>query len=96
VGIVTRSDLLRAFARSDEEISREIDDLVRSIPVAPHDPVDVAVLDGDVTLAEWDTKTTAELLPELIARVPGVISVSARLRRPPPAVDPDQYGFTRR
>jgi CBS domain-containing protein len=82
VGIVTRADLVRAFARSDEEIEREIREeiLLRSYWI-PEGKVQVAVRDGEVTLTgivESDLLT--ELLPESIQRVPGVVAVRSQLR----------------
>src|SRR6185503_4331015 len=51
VGIVTRSDLLRVFARTDAEICVEItDEVLAHIPETDRARVQVAVLDGAVTL----------------------------------------------
>jgi CBS domain-containing protein len=77
VGIVTRSDLVRAFARSDEEIAKEIrqDVLRTALWLDPHD-VEVLVQGGDVTLAgETEYRLDAEALLHLVERVPGVVSV---------------------
>ncbi len=81
VGIVTRADLMRAFTRSDDELRREIEqDLVLDTLWIPPGRVSVRVRQGDVTLeGRLDTETDAELLPKLVARVPGVISVSSDL-----------------
>jgi CBS domain-containing protein len=79
VGIVTRSDLLRAFARSDEEVSREIrgDVLLHTLWLQPQ-TLDVRVQDGQVTLAGIvETRTDAELAAAYVARVPGVVSVDS-------------------
>jgi CBS-domain-containing membrane protein len=47
VGIVTRADLVRAFARSDEQIAKEIrDDIVRRTLWAEPGAVDVTVHEG--------------------------------------------------
>jgi CBS domain-containing protein len=81
VGIVTRADLVRAFTRSDGEIEMEIrKELIgRTFWLQPTD-LDVQVREGEVTVAgEVDTKSDAELLPELIAQVPGVVSVDSKL-----------------
>jgi CBS domain-containing protein len=82
VGIVTRADLVRAFARTDEEIAREINE-----QVALHEALwlengalDVQVHAGDTTIAgSVRTRTEAEILPKLVARVPGVVSVRSEL-----------------
>jgi CBS domain-containing protein len=82
VGIVTRADLVRAFVRSDEEIAREIrDDVIRrSLWIEP-ESIDVVVDRGEVRLAgEVDTQAEAELIPEFVQRVPGVVSVLSKLR----------------
>jgi CBS domain-containing protein len=81
VGIVTRADLVRAFVRSDEAIEREIrDDVIqRSLWIEP-DRVEVSVEAGEVRLAgEVETKAEAELIPEFVQRVPGVVSVLSKL-----------------
>ena len=81
VGIVTRGDLVSAFARSDEEIALDIreDVLLRTFWVTPGE-VDVFVRNGEVAIkgtVESDLMT--ELLPEAIQRVPGVVRVKSRL-----------------
>jgi CBS domain-containing protein len=78
-GIVTRSDLVRAFVRTDEEIEREIrvDVLERTLWSGP-DSVDVSVADGEVTLAgELETKGDVDILVKLVTRVPGVLGVQS-------------------
>jgi CBS domain-containing protein len=81
VGILTRTDLVRAFARSDREIAREIKDdvLIRTYWIEPG-AVTVAVTDGEVVVdGEVDSEAIAESLPLAIERVPGVVSVRAGL-----------------
>lgn len=81
VGIVTRTDLLRAFVRSDEEIAREIRDevLVRTLWLSP-ETVEVGVAGGEVTLrGEVETRTEAELVRAFVQSVPGVVSVDSAL-----------------
>ena len=82
VGIVTRADLVRAFVRSDEAIEREIreDVIRRSLWIEP-DLIRVRVERGEVQLEGMvETKAEAELLPEFVQRVPGVVSVLSKLR----------------
>lgn len=82
VGIVTRSDLVRAFARNDEAIAREIREeiLRRSFWIEPED-VTVVVERGDVTLTgEVPSELEVETLPRAVARVPGVIAVRSELQ----------------
>ncbi|MGH3133068.1 MAG: CBS domain-containing protein [Gaiellaceae bacterium] len=79
VGIVTRSDLVKAFARSDDEIAREIrEDVVwRTLWIEGRAPF-VRVERGEVTLSgELERRLEAELLPRFVARVPGVVSVQS-------------------
>ena len=81
VGIVTRHDLVRAFARSDEQIRREIntDPLVRSYWRRPSD-YDVAVENGAVTLnGKVGSKEQAKLIEAFVDRVPGVVGITSRL-----------------
>lgn len=81
IGIVTRADLVRAFTRPDTEIESEIrKELVgRTFWLEPEN-LEIKVQKGEVTVAgEVETKSDAKLLPELIERVPGVVSVDAHL-----------------
>jgi CBS domain-containing protein len=82
IGIVTRADLVRAFVRSDEEIAAEIrEDVIRRALWIEPDTVQVVVEGGEVRLAgEVETKTDAEVIPGLVQRVPGVVSVLSKLR----------------
>jgi CBS domain-containing protein len=77
IGIVTRADLVRAFVRTDDQLAGEIreDVLLRALWIPPGN-VEVAVADGIVTLkGVVENRPTAELLPELVQRVPGVVAV---------------------
>jgi CBS domain-containing protein len=81
LGIVTRADLVKAFVRSDTELAEEIreDVLLRALWIPP-ESVTVNVEDGMVTLrGHVENRTTAELLPEFVQRVPGVVSVVAEV-----------------
>jgi CBS domain-containing protein len=82
VGIVSRSDLVRAFVRSDQEIQREIKEevLVRMLWIEVPEAVRVEVERGAVRLdGQVETPTDAVLVPKLVARVPGVVSVHSEL-----------------
>jgi len=82
VGIVTRADLVRAFARSDTEIRHEIDtEVVRQILWLDPSELDIVVEGGAVTLSgTLDGDADVELLREFVRRVPGVVSVRSNLR----------------
>ena len=81
VGIVTRSDLVRAFTRSDTEIALDIrDGVIRSTLWLGGTEPDVAVEDGVVTLSgEVERRSDVELLELFTARVPGVVSVESNV-----------------
>jgi len=82
VGIISRTDLVRAFVRSDEQIAAEIrDDLLRrTLWLEVPEAVQVHVERGAVRLSgQVETSTDAVLLQRLAARVPGVVSVEAEL-----------------
>ena len=81
IGIVTRSNLVRAFARGDEEIAQEIRSagLLQRLWVDP-DQIEVTVQDGNVVLAgTMDTPEVADSLVAFVDGTPGVVSVEARL-----------------
>jgi CBS domain-containing protein len=81
-GILTRADVVRAFTRSDEEIADEINgEILRRTFWLEPGRVTTTVTDGHVIIAgEVETEADAEILPTLVARVPGVVSVEADLR----------------
>jgi CBS domain-containing protein len=81
VGIVTRTDLVRAFIRTDDEIAADIRSnvVVRTAWVSPG-AVTVFVVGGEVVLeGHVDTQAIAENLVSFTERVPGVVSVESRL-----------------
>lgn len=77
VGILTRADLVRAFARPDHVIAAEIrDDVLRRVLWLTPGVIRVDVRDGEVDLAgELDTEAEADVLEKLVAKVPGVVAV---------------------
>jgi CBS domain-containing protein len=77
VGLVSRSDILRAFVRSDRDITEEIADHVM-VEVLWIDPRDVEVVceDGNVAFTgRLPTRSDAQLLVDLTRRLDGVASV---------------------
>ena len=80
-GIVTRSDLVRAFARTDAEIEREIgEEIVTRALWIDDKKLGIRVEQGDVTLSgQLERRSDAELLPQFVERVPGVVSVTSTL-----------------
>lgn len=82
VGIVSRTDLVRAFVRSDADIRREIreDVLVGTLWLEAPEVIGVDVDRGAVRLTgQLEAPLDAELLSRLVARVPGVVSVESEL-----------------
>ena len=81
VGIVSRSDLVRAFTRSDAAIALEIrEEVVQGIFWLPPTTIGVAVKDGVVTLSgEIETRTDAEMLSKFARKVIGVVAVESTL-----------------
>ena len=81
LGVVSRADLVRAFARTDAEIAEEIrtEIVARTMWIEPEN-VTVSVDGGAVTLeGRVETAIDAELLPVFVGRVPGVVEVHSTL-----------------
>jgi CBS domain-containing protein len=79
VGIVTRSDLVRAFTRSDEEIEHEVkEDVVERTMWIDSGEVEAIVTSGHATLSgRLHKRSDVDLLNRLVARVPGVTEVDS-------------------
>lgn len=82
VGIVTRTDLVRAFVRSDEEIERELrDEVIERTMWLDGDSVHVDVKRGAVSLAgTLRSRSDVALLERMTARIPGVVAVTSDLK----------------
>ena len=81
VGIVSRADLIRAYIRSDDQIAEYIryDLLLRHLLVNPV-AFDLTVKDGVVQISgQAETRSIADMIDRLVATVPGVIAVDARI-----------------
>jgi CBS domain-containing protein len=84
VGILTRSDLVRAFTRSDEVLEREIreEGVLRRFWMGPSN-VTVTVEEGNVLLeGRVETEDLADSLVRFAELTPGVVSVESKLRWP--------------
>jgi CBS domain-containing protein len=80
IGIVTRTDLVRAFTRSDEEIVQELRELLVETLWLHEPDLDVRVQRGEVLLnGKMQRRSDAELLARLAQRVPGVVDVRSTL-----------------
>ena len=84
VGIVTRHDLIGVFSRSDHAVEYDIrHDVVAGTFGLHPATVAISVHHGKVELrGHVDTPLAAELIPVAARRVPGVVSVEARLSAP--------------
>lgn len=80
-GIVSRSDILQVFLRTDEDLRHEIRTMIvpAMLPALPED-LHVAVRWNVVTLSgEVDRRSDAEILVRKVADVDGVVSVIDKL-----------------
>lgn len=77
VGVVTRADLVRYFARSDHEIERDVREKLDLLE-APR--ISVVAKHGRVVLeGELGSEADLACLPHLVASVPGVVDVESRV-----------------
>jgi CBS domain-containing protein len=97
VGIVTRADLVRAYVRSDAELTRMIrEEVILGILWLDPAPFTVEVTDGVAVIrGRVERRSTAEMLARVAAMVPGIIRVEADVtwtlddeRIQPPTADP--------
>jgi CBS domain-containing protein len=81
-GIVTRADLVRAFARSDAEVAADVREVVTlQKELGSEDaPVAISIDEGEVTLTgQVRRRMLAETLPWAARAVPGVVGVRSEL-----------------
>ena len=79
VGILTRSDVLRTYLRSDDDLQRDVEEAVRTHVSCPS-RVTVSVDDGLVRLTGWVERTSCAWAAGGAARaVPGVVEVEELL-----------------
>lgn len=97
LGVVTRSDLVRAFIRPDEDVAREIEDdvIARRLEI-PAGRVRLSVEKGEVTLSgEVRSRAEADRLLQLVRQVPGILSVESEITwqeaRSPAWTPPGRY-----
>ena len=81
LGIISRADIMRAFARPDGVIEDQVrEDIIHRVLMIDRDAVGVALHDGHVSLTgSVPTRSDARLLEELVRRVEGVVGVEADL-----------------
>jgi CBS domain-containing protein len=80
-GIISRSDILRAFARPDDDIIEEIrGHVMGEVLWIDSRTVEVKSVDGNVELhGHLETKSDCRLLEDLTKRLDGVVSVNSQL-----------------
>ncbi len=79
IGILTRSDALKVFLRSDAELRQEVVDgvIVHSLWMDP-EPIRVSVSEGVVELSgQVDRRSDMKVLSELVGALDGVVAVHA-------------------
>lgn len=97
VGIVNRSDLVKAFLRSGGSIRQEVrnDVLVRTLHLDP-DAVEVTVDEGVVNLeGELESERLVAMLRRLVRGIEGVVGIEDRLTFRPdgaPSHQPPRHG----
>ena len=76
VGIISRSQVLKVFLRSDESIRREVARDLLNEPQGRRGDVEVDVKDGVVHLyGDLEMASLSDLIQRLVAGVPGVVGV---------------------
>jgi CBS domain-containing protein len=80
-GLVSRSDLLQVFLRTDEDLRDEVlSAVIPSVIMPPSDTVDVNVASNVITLSgEVDRRSDAEILARLTRDLDGVVEVVSNL-----------------
>ena len=81
VGILSRTDLVRAYVRSDAELLQTIrEDVLRRMLWLDPLTFDIEVHEGEVTIAgQAERRSTARMVGDAIAMVPGIVSVTNEL-----------------
>jgi CBS domain-containing protein len=81
IGVISRADVVKAMAKTDDQIAAEALDTVAVLGQDCFDELDIDVKDGVVRVAGLvDRKSTKRLALKLVARSPGVIEVIDKLR----------------
>jgi CBS domain-containing protein len=79
IGLVTRSDLIRAYVHHDEEIAGDVKHVLAVLP-DPMSNIQVSVAGGVVVLTgEVETSAEARLVGRIAQGVEGVVSVDNRI-----------------
>jgi osmotically-inducible protein OsmY len=82
IGIVTRADLVKAFARSDSELVSDVREMVELQKELAGDrsPIQIAISEGPVTLSgEVRLQGQADVIARTVRSIPGVVDVTSEL-----------------
>lgn len=81
VGVISRTDVLRVFARSDEEIKRDVEGMLGTVLLRDEvAAVTVSVIGGVVELTgDVDSRRDAVVLAGVVGRLNGVVRVDNHL-----------------
>jgi CBS domain-containing protein len=80
LGIVSRADLVKAMARDDEQIKKEIVETIGILGPETIDGLEVGVSDGAAVIrGVADRSSTQALAVKLARRVPGVVDVNDQM-----------------
>jgi CBS-domain-containing membrane protein len=83
IGIISRADVLSVFSRSDEEIKREVGQVILDQFPAHPAPFRVTVKDGVVTVAgRPETDEVGRGIVDAVRHIEGVVAVRDRLSYP--------------
>jgi CBS-domain-containing membrane protein len=76
IGIVSRADLLRPLVRPDEQISRDVEEMLERKLLVDPARVEVGVRDGIVTLTgQVERRSLRPILVHLVGSIEGVVRV---------------------
>jgi CBS domain-containing protein len=82
IGIVTRADLVKAFARSDDDLDAEVREMVQLQQeiAADRNVIHVSISEGEVTLTGAVRRhSQAGVVARMIRTIPGVVGVHSEL-----------------
>ena len=80
IGIVARSDIVRAMALSDEDIEKAVREMIAILGEENFEDLTIHVEDGVVTLdGTADRRSTKRLAVKLAAHAPGVLEIRDEL-----------------
>jgi CBS domain-containing protein len=80
IGIISRADIVKAMARSDDELSRDVQSSIEVLGEETIEDLSVSVADGVAMIAGTaDRRSTWRLAGQLASRTPGIVRVINQL-----------------